>query len=97
METGWLLPDLDDPTASEFWDGCARGELLVQACGVVRRVAHAAPADVPALPVDRGAVGADVGARPHLVVHRPAPAAAARVRARSRRTTRSSSSSTKTR
>jgi hypothetical protein len=33
METGWLLPDLRDPTASEFWAGCARGELLVQACG----------------------------------------------------------------
>src|SRR5712675_1055309 len=33
METGWLLPDLADPTSSEFWLGCARGELLVQACG----------------------------------------------------------------
>ena len=33
METGWLLPDLSDPTASEFWHGCARGELLVQTCG----------------------------------------------------------------
>jgi uncharacterized protein len=33
METGWLLPDLSDPTSSEFWLGCARGELLVQACG----------------------------------------------------------------
>ena len=32
METGWLLPNLADPTASEFWLGCARGELLVQAC-----------------------------------------------------------------
>ena len=32
METGWLLPDLADPTASEFWRGCERGELLVQAC-----------------------------------------------------------------
>jgi uncharacterized OB-fold protein len=33
METGWLLPDLADPIANEFWFGCARGELLVQACG----------------------------------------------------------------
>ena len=33
METGWLLPDLDEPTSAEFWSGCARGELLVQACG----------------------------------------------------------------
>ncbi len=33
METGWLLPDLAEPTASEFWRGCARGALLVQACG----------------------------------------------------------------
>jgi uncharacterized OB-fold protein len=28
-----LLPDLEEPTANEFWFGCARGELLVQACG----------------------------------------------------------------
>ncbi|HEV7525097.1 MAG TPA: OB-fold domain-containing protein [Acidimicrobiia bacterium] len=33
METGWLLPDLADPTSNEFWFGCARGELLVQVCG----------------------------------------------------------------
>jgi uncharacterized OB-fold protein len=32
METGFLLPDLDEPTAAEFWAGTARGELLVQAC-----------------------------------------------------------------
>lgn len=32
MESGWLLPDLADPIAHEFWFGCARGELLVQAC-----------------------------------------------------------------
>ena len=32
MEAQWLLPDLADPTAKEFWFGCARGELLVQAC-----------------------------------------------------------------
>ena len=33
MEARWLLPDLEEPTANEFWFGCARGELLVQACG----------------------------------------------------------------
>jgi uncharacterized OB-fold protein len=33
MEAGWLLPNLADPTTGEFWLGCARGELLVQACG----------------------------------------------------------------
>ena len=32
METGWLLPDLEEPTTAPFWEGCARGELLVQAC-----------------------------------------------------------------
>ncbi len=32
MESAWLLPDLADPVANEFWLGCARGELLVQAC-----------------------------------------------------------------
>jgi uncharacterized OB-fold protein len=32
METTWLLPDLTDPTTAPFWEGCARGELLVQAC-----------------------------------------------------------------
>jgi hypothetical protein len=32
MESGFLLPDLDEPTTAEFWAGCARGELLVQAC-----------------------------------------------------------------
>lgn len=31
--SGLLLPDVDDPTAAGFWAGCARGELLVQACG----------------------------------------------------------------
>jgi uncharacterized protein len=29
----WLLPDVEDPTAAAFWEGTARGELLVQACG----------------------------------------------------------------
>ncbi len=37
METGWLLPDLDEPTAAGFWEGCARGELVVQACGACGR------------------------------------------------------------
>ena len=32
METAWLLPDLSDPTTAPFWEGCARGELLVQVC-----------------------------------------------------------------
>lgn len=33
MESGWLLPDLEEPTGTPFWEGTARGELLVQACG----------------------------------------------------------------
>lgn len=33
MESGWLLPDLDNEVTAEFWHGCGRGELLVQACG----------------------------------------------------------------
>ena len=33
MESGWLLPDIDNETTAPFWEGCARGELLVQACG----------------------------------------------------------------
>ena len=32
METVWLLPDVTEPTSAAFWEGCARGELLVQAC-----------------------------------------------------------------
>ena len=32
METGFLLPDLDDTDAAPFWQGTARGELLVQTC-----------------------------------------------------------------
>ena len=30
MSTALLLPDSDDPIAAPFWEGCARGELLVQ-------------------------------------------------------------------
>jgi hypothetical protein len=33
MESGLLLPDVEDPAAAEFWAGTARSELLVQACG----------------------------------------------------------------
>jgi uncharacterized OB-fold protein len=37
VESGWLLPDPEDPTAAAFWEGTARGELLVQACGACGR------------------------------------------------------------
>jgi uncharacterized OB-fold protein len=33
----FLLPDLDDETSAPFWEGTARGELLVQACGACGR------------------------------------------------------------
>lgn len=33
MESGFLLPDVEDPDSAPFWAGCARRELLVQACG----------------------------------------------------------------
>ena len=33
MNSGFLLPDLDDDDAAPFWAGTARGELLVQSCG----------------------------------------------------------------
>jgi uncharacterized OB-fold protein len=32
MESGFLLPDPDDADAAPFWQGTARGELLVQTC-----------------------------------------------------------------
>jgi uncharacterized OB-fold protein len=32
METGLLLPDVEDPDGAPFWEGTARGELLVQTC-----------------------------------------------------------------
>jgi len=32
VQSGWLLPDLREPTAAGFWEGCARGELVVQTC-----------------------------------------------------------------
>lgn len=31
--TELLLPDVEDPEHAEFWAGCGRGALLVQACG----------------------------------------------------------------
>lgn len=33
MESGLLLPDLEDPDGAPFWEGTARGELRAQACG----------------------------------------------------------------
>jgi len=32
MESGFLLPDVEDDDAGLFWQGTARGELLVQTC-----------------------------------------------------------------
>jgi uncharacterized OB-fold protein len=32
VEAQFLLPDVEDADAAEFWAGCARGELLVQTC-----------------------------------------------------------------
>lgn len=32
MESAWLLPDLEEETAAGFWEGAARGELVVQTC-----------------------------------------------------------------
>ena len=32
MESGFLLPDIEDDDAAPFWSGTARGELLVQTC-----------------------------------------------------------------
>jgi|SRR5882724_958162 len=40
MESGFLLPDVDDETSAPFWAGCARGELLVQQCGACGKLAH---------------------------------------------------------
>lgn len=37
MESGFLLPDLDDEVNAPFWEGTARGVLLVQACGACGR------------------------------------------------------------
>jgi uncharacterized OB-fold protein len=32
VEAQFLLPDVEEPDAAEFWAGCERGELLVQVC-----------------------------------------------------------------
>jgi uncharacterized OB-fold protein len=32
MESGFVLPDVEDDDAGPFWQGTARGELLVQTC-----------------------------------------------------------------
>jgi len=40
MEAAWLLPALEDEAAAPFWEGTARGELLVQACGACGRWRH---------------------------------------------------------
>ena len=37
MESGFLLPDVDDDDAAPFWQGAARGELLVQTCAACGR------------------------------------------------------------
>jgi uncharacterized OB-fold protein len=36
MESGFLLPDIEDDDAGPFWRGTARGELLVQTCAACR-------------------------------------------------------------
>jgi uncharacterized OB-fold protein len=33
MIEGRILPDVTHPEVAPFWEGCGRGELLVQACG----------------------------------------------------------------
>ena len=35
-----MLPDRDDPDSRPFWEGCERGELLVQSCGVCGHLAQ---------------------------------------------------------
>jgi uncharacterized OB-fold protein len=40
VEQGFLLPDTSEETTAEFWAGCARGELLVQACGSCGKLRH---------------------------------------------------------
>jgi uncharacterized OB-fold protein len=36
MESGFLLPDIEDDDAAPFWQGTARGQLLVQTCAACR-------------------------------------------------------------
>ena len=37
MIEGLILPDVSDDEAGPFWEGCAQGELRVQACGACGR------------------------------------------------------------
>ena len=37
-DSGFLLPDLDDEISAPFWEGTARGELLVQRCASCGRL-----------------------------------------------------------
>jgi len=37
MESGFLLPDIEDDDAAPFWQGTARGQLLVQTCAICGR------------------------------------------------------------
>jgi hypothetical protein len=37
MESGFLLPDVEDDDAAPFWRGAAAGQLLVQACAACGR------------------------------------------------------------
>ena len=37
MEKSMILPDLEDEDAAPFWEGTARGELLVQKCSACGR------------------------------------------------------------
>jgi uncharacterized protein len=32
MQSGFLLPDVEDEDGAPFWAGCSRGELVVQTC-----------------------------------------------------------------
>jgi uncharacterized OB-fold protein len=32
MENSWILPDIEDDDSRPFWEGTARGELLIQKC-----------------------------------------------------------------
>ena len=38
MAPSYVLPDLDDQDSKPFWEGTARGELLVQRCGKCGRM-----------------------------------------------------------
>lgn len=37
MDAAFILPDIEDDDAAPFWEGTARGELLVQACAACGR------------------------------------------------------------